>query len=56
MTVGVRIVMPAETVVMSATAEMDVLPVQLSVENVWKNVQIVQKKISVAVVIPALIV
>ena len=52
--VGVRIVMPAEFVVMFATAEMDVLPVQLSAKIVLKNVQIVQKKISVAVVIPAL--
>ena len=52
--VGAQIVMPAEFAVMFATAEMDVLPVQLSVENVWKNVLIVQKKISVEDVTPVL--
>jgi len=38
MTVGVQIAMPAETVVMSATVEMDVLLVQQFVRVVWKNV------------------
>ena len=36
--VGVRIVMPAEFVVMFATAEMDVLLVQQFARVVWKNV------------------
>ncbi len=45
MTVGVQIVMPAETVVMSAIAETDALLVQPFVKIALKNVQSVRKKL-----------